>query len=781
MFRRSIVLLAAIFGLFHTARGEEPLVTYVFPAGGQRGTTVEFRVGGHYLFDGADFQMLGPGVTASPRVERTESIWFEGPVVPLPQSQQAENYPKDYAGSVSIAADAVPGPRHAQVSTSQGATAALKFIVGDLPEIVEREIDGDPIPVAVQLPVTINGRMFPREDVDLWTFAAQAGQTIHAEVMAARLGSPLDSFLEALDPQGQVIAEDFGTFGADSYVRFTAATDGEYTLRIRDANYDGLQHFVYRLTVSAAPRVESVFPLGGRRGTTTRFELSGANVPASPVEISLPADAARDHVQRFELGGLVSEPFLLETDDLDELLEAEPNDNPEQAAAVPVPGVANGRIGAPGDVDCWKFAATKDAAIEIDLRASRLGSPLDGVLTLLDGEGRELGRADDLADGQTDARLSFTAPADGAYFVRVEDRFSSRGGSRYAYRLRIAPAPAPDFRLTLAADGLTVLRGGEAKLRIDAERLGGCNEAISLSIEGLPEGVGAPADLSIAAGAANLEVVLKADATAPIRTSRLTIRGTARVGELTISRVAARPAPRGEVPLDSVLLAVAPPTPFKVKGEYIIEYQPRGGVYRRHYRIDRGGYEGPLTVSVSDRQMRHLQGVTGPTITVPAGVTEFDFPVQLPPWMEIGRTCRVVMMAVGEIVEADGSRHAVSFCSQNQNEQIVALVDPGPLGLQAEATSVRAVPGGEARVAIRAQRARHVSGPARIELIVPAHIAGVCADPVEIPADGESGILTVRFSPGAGPFNMPLTIRATASLHGDPVQAETRLTVVETD
>jgi hypothetical protein len=39
--------------------------------------------------------------------------------------------------------------------------------------------------------------------------------------------------------------------------------------------------------------------------------------------------------------------------------------------------------------------------------------------------------------------------------------------------------------------------------------------------------------------------------------------------------------------------------------------------------------------------------------------------------------------------------------------------------------------------------------------------------------------LTLHFASGAGPFNMPLTIRATATLHGDPVLAETRLTIVD--
>src|SRR5262249_62026815 len=121
-----------------------------------------------------------------------------------PCSQHAEASPEDRAGRVLRAADAAIGERFWRVWTAQGATPAMKFVVGDLPEIVEEEIDGEPISVAVQLPVTINGRIFPREDVDLWTFDAARGQTVCAEVCAARLGSPLDARPQGLAPPAPV-------------------------------------------------------------------------------------------------------------------------------------------------------------------------------------------------------------------------------------------------------------------------------------------------------------------------------------------------------------------------------------------------------------------------------------------------------------------------------------------------------------------------------------------------------------------------------------------------
>jgi hypothetical protein len=107
------------------------------------------------------------------------------------------------AGRVEIAPDAPPGERPWRLWTSQGATPALKFIVGTLPEVIEEEIEGDPIPVGVTLPTTVNGRVFPREDVDLWTFDAKKGQSVTARVAAGSLGSPLDARLEASLPMAR--------------------------------------------------------------------------------------------------------------------------------------------------------------------------------------------------------------------------------------------------------------------------------------------------------------------------------------------------------------------------------------------------------------------------------------------------------------------------------------------------------------------------------------------------------------------------------------------------
>src|SRR5262245_28516033 len=301
-----------------TARDEPPVASYIFPAGGQRGTTVPIRVGGLFLHSQCNFHLLGPGVEAAPSLKRTQTRWFEGPLLPLPDSQQAEDYPKDMAGSIRIAADAAAGVRYWQLSTAQGATPAMKFVVGDLPEIVEQEIAGDPLPVEVKLPVTINGRIFPREDVDIWTFHARQGEAITCEVQAARIGSPLDTHLEVLDVQGHRIAEALAKNGGDPVLHFTAPADALYQVRIHDISSRGGQAYVYRLTLTADPYIERIYPLGGRRDSKTTFTLTGQGMPKQPLAIDLPATGPKDFWHRVELNGKLTNPFLIELDDLPE-------------------------------------------------------------------------------------------------------------------------------------------------------------------------------------------------------------------------------------------------------------------------------------------------------------------------------------------------------------------------------------------------------------------------------------------------------------------------------
>ena len=110
MNKRPLAICAFILILaVNVVRADPPSVAYLYPAGGQRGTKIQFNVGGNNLHDSAEFEMRGDGIETVDRIQLTNTLFFEGPVIPQPASQAKEDYPRDYTGHVTIAADAAPG------------------------------------------------------------------------------------------------------------------------------------------------------------------------------------------------------------------------------------------------------------------------------------------------------------------------------------------------------------------------------------------------------------------------------------------------------------------------------------------------------------------------------------------------------------------------------------------------------------------------------------------------------------------------------------------------
>lgn len=745
---KSALLLTLL--LAGTASAAPPVASYIFPAGGQRGTTVPVRVGGLFVHESCGFALDGSGVKASPELKPGKRIWFEGPIIPLPDSQQAEDYPVDMLGSVAVDATAALGSRRGRIWTSQGVATGPVFVVGELPEVTETEIDGDPITESVTLPVTTNGRVFPREDIDLWAVKLTKGQTLSALATTTGIRSPLVAKLEVVDGKGAVLAQSGSraALGCDVSVRFTAPADGAYHVRIADARGQGGPAFVYRLTMTTSPVADSVFPLGGQRGTTVKFNGTTA--------VAIPADAPP--LWQTRLG---SQSILLDTDDLPEFIEAPAN------AVVP-PAVFNGRI-EPGAAGTWKVELKKAKKYELETRAKKLGSPLCGTLAVLDADGKEVAKHTP-DDPGSDPLASFQPAADGVYTIRVAERFRNRGGPDFTYRLRVREAvpAAADFRLKLATDVVNIPRASSVKWKLTAERVGGFNAAIDVSVSGLPAGVTC-AKATIPAGQSQVELTLSAEALAKVAVGTITVTGSSKIGDAPVTRTAT-PPDGGDA-----FVAVTVPTPFVIDGVYTMSNGPRGQPYSRKYSLKRNGFDGPVEIRLADRQARHLQGVTGPTVTVPPGVSEFEYAVQLPAWIEIGRTSRTCLMAVGTVTDPDGTKHRVSYTTTETNYQLIVVPEPGRMGIDLAKETAVATPGDTLRVPFVISRAKGLTGAVKVECVLPDHWRGITADAVTVPADKTEGELVLKLGKdAAGPFNMPATVRATSSV----VVAETKLELI---
>ena len=134
----------------------------------------------------------------------------------------------------------------------------------------------------------------------------------------------------------------------------------------------------------------------------------------------------------------VSNPLRVIVEQYPLLAEAEPNDAAQQAQSAVLPAVLVGKIGAAGDVDCYRFDARKGQRLVFDLSAARTGSPLDATVALYDAGRKEIAANND-AHG-ADPFLAVDVPADGAYTLEVRD-LQYRGGGDYAYRVQAGAIP----------------------------------------------------------------------------------------------------------------------------------------------------------------------------------------------------------------------------------------------------------------------------------------------------------------------------------------------------
>jgi hypothetical protein len=774
---RWFVLFSIVAGLADLALAERPSVDYIFPAGGQRGTTVAIRVGAHYLHGGSPFTMDGLGVDASKRIEETSTTWFEGPMIFKPASQRGENYPRDHAGQVIIASDAPLGIRDWRIWTSQGVTPSREFIVGDLVEVIEDEVDGRPIPQAVQTPTTINGRIFPREDVDIWTFQASEGETITCRVVAHSIGSPLDSVLELYGPSGRRLAENDDSFASDSQIQCRVSETGTYRVHIFDNEFRGGQPYVYRLTVTRGEWLNRVFPLGGRRGTPTDFELTG-NDTTSSVNLGLPSLNTRGGTGLFHATYALPGAAHVQRQLID--IDANPQLDEDTAGQGirDLPVTVNGRIGSVGEHDHFPLDVHQAGSVRFQLLAQSLGSPLDAKITLSDAEDKVLVEWGD-RDNPQEIDQTFTFKKAGRYVVQVASLWHQAGGMDHAYRLKIEAPTEPDFQLSLATDAISVDRGETAKLKVTAKRIGGFNQSVSLSVHGLPSGV-TVTEASIAKGKAAVDLILTAAADAKIELRTLQIVGTSTIGDATVTRSVQVSRGIGNALTDRIQLMVCMPTPFTIDGiEFQTSYGARGTIYRRHFVVHRNGYTGRLTVRLADRQVRHLQGITGTVLELGETVNEFDYPVYVSTWLEMNRTSRTVVMAIGSVTDETGKSHTVSFTSGVPKDQIILLTAPSPMSVRSETRAVQIVPNSTVTVPITINRGQLPDGPVTIELILPAHFQAVKAPSIVVDSGKSRGALEIQFGSSSVPFNMPVVIRATTlDANGDDVIADTKLELV---
>lgn len=369
---------------------------------------------------------------------------------------------------VKVDPNAKPGIRELRLMGPLGLTNPIRFEVGTLPEVYDSSAANDsPLDLGDRLPVEVNGRLLPGE-VDQYTLKLKKGQDVlvcsSVRTLIPYIADAVPGWFQAslslFDSAGKEVAfSDHSESYQDPSFSFKSPAEGTYTLEVRDGLYRGREDFVYRLMI-------------GEKSTLPAPSSAGA-----PLNSDL-------------LGIAMSDTSLF--DSLPQVTEREPNNDMSHAQLLKLPCAVAGCIGKPGDVDVYAFKGHLGQKIVAEIKARRLGSPLDSYLQLTNSKGELIAFNDDYDDKaaatlthQADSYLKTTFVEDDTYFLSVRDT-EHKGGGDFTYRLRIG-APQPGFDLRMVPSSVTARAGSTVALTVYALRQDGFDGDIDLSLVGAPK------------------------------------------------------------------------------------------------------------------------------------------------------------------------------------------------------------------------------------------------------------------------------------------------------
>ncbi|MDE0125093.1 MAG: hypothetical protein OXN97_11010 [Bryobacterales bacterium] len=540
--------------------------------------------------------------------------------------------PLEVHARIEASASASPGPRFLAVETPKGQSNRVMFRVTGWPSVVESEPNesyrqAQPVPT----PVLIEGRIETVHDSDMFRFRADAGERLAFNVLTGRSRAPGHVVAILMTASGRVLDRNLSRFGTDPYLDHVFAEAGEYILTVIPRRFsdfytilfdDTKINWQYELAIGRSPILWSLFPMGGRRGSSVETELradfldpesepqfSNAKLSASlepwpdpcgcryrlNVDIAEDAPTGVHHLTFPDPSGTLM-PLAFSVGDSSEAIEREPNDGLHEAQRISLPLVLNGRIDDPGDIDGFLFTVDQYDEVAFEVDAKGLGSHItDPNLTLVRPDGELIDRGDDRCRqcGQyfnavrrkqkLDSKFWHyfqtgnpnDADAAGDYVLQLRDN-SARGGRNHPYRLTVRKK-VPGFRLGVLQDSVQGPLGGVAGIPLILRPEEGFAGGVAVRAAGLPPGlVAEPLELRTDEPAGALVIRHHADAAQPEAVTgwvqaHVRVLGTARINGKEVERAAELPsfytedgAGYNEVPRTEVLVSFVQPADFSL-------------------------------------------------------------------------------------------------------------------------------------------------------------------------------------------------------------------------
>lgn len=449
-----VVLAVGSLDALHGA--EKPELTRIFPSGGQIGTVVDVEATGKF------------------------PVW---PIQVWSDTDSIRWSFEEKSGQLkaNIDASTKPGLHWIRLYHPNGATLVRPFLVSNAAEQIEVEPNNRVAEAnaIVSLPFCFHGSLGKRGDVDLFSTVLTAGQRLVATVDSSQLlRTPVDASLQFLDSRGFVVAENLDHFGLDPRLDFIAPREGKYFVRVfgfpttpdSTIAFGGGADWIYRLRLQSG-------------GEPLWDPLHSSQFPAESNIVTLEPDSAAIR---------------------------------DDALSIELPAYIRGAISQAGQQSFLRFRAMAGQQYRIQLIARELGSNLDATVAILDSQGKQLSKQDDVGNDR-DPDLKWKAPADGEYFIEVKD-FHQAGGPGFEFELMVL-ALVPDFKLSIPSDLIQVTIGKETEIQVKLDRESDFKGEIIVSLEGIPEGVSCPEVKSIHGSDTEKKITLRVKSTVPIQGS----------------------------------------------------------------------------------------------------------------------------------------------------------------------------------------------------------------------------------------------------------------------
>ena len=740
-----------------------PVLSTVFPAGGEVGKSVEVVVSGSNLQGIRTLHCSAPGV----RCERLEASHFR----------------------LTIPAETPPGLYDLRALGDNGVSAPRTFGIGNRAEELEAE-PNETVSTAMPVPldVVINGRIDKAGDSDHFRFDAKRGQRVVIECWAERIDSRLRAVLEVIDASGRRLAVNRGYYGIDPLVDFHVPADGSYVVKVQDLiSTESAEHY-YRLDIDTGPRVAFCVPSVIPRGKAARVTLYGwslssavdrATTPTGRtafdrVEVDIPAMLAHEswplpvrlqpaqavlagYSFPFYLPGSHA-PVVIGVTDAPVVQDRDDNHSPSSAQDISVPSEVSGRLVAGDEQDWFAMEARRGEVLYIDALGQRIDSPVDLQISVLQAsDQRELAQFGDevrnlggvFPTSHLDPAGRWVCPADGRYLIVVRNLTGGlQVDPRRIYRLNVR-REEPAFQLVATSHrgdlaALNVPRGGRDVLDIIAFRRRGCDGPIRVSARELPAGVECP-DVWLGPGVERGTIVISADRNAPPFFGELMLKGVAEVAGRSDSpgssssirhsvlgaTVVRSGTPSGWGRLTSQIpLAVAGDAPLRITadGHETLDHHLYGKLQVRQSP----GSLVDVAVQVERRDTGHqapvkLIGIGLPelirnqTAIIPAGQQKGYLSFHLPPTLPMGRYSLVVRVET-TVLTAEKKTETVSV----QSNPVIFDVQPAAFLVEVDPFAVtRAKRGETIQVAYSAKRLNGFIGKMHTELAVPGRVTDV--------------------------------------------------------